>query len=159
MKKFILTLLFFVTMNVINAQDELNIAKRKISELKGKSKKIHGISINTYFLTDLNNDGVFEIIERENRIEKNAPGFLNVEIYPAFEFDKIYKYEKGEFIEKYSDFKNYLRMKKEHYKLWKTLIENPENLNNNSKDLIENNRKSFLKEIRELIQLIEKKMN
>ena len=154
-----LTLLFCVTMNIINAQEELNVAKGKISELKGKSKKIHGISLNTYFLTDLNNDGVFEIIERENKVENDAPGFLNVEISTAFEFDKIYKYEKGEFVEKYSDFKNYLSTRKEHYKLWKTLIEKPENLNNDSKKLVEHNRKSFLKEINELILLIEKKMN
>ncbi|SHM82854.1 hypothetical protein [Polaribacter sp. KT 15] len=159
MRRFIMTLLFFATINTINAQEELNVAKGKISELKVKSKKIHGISLNTYFLTDLNNDGIFEIIERENKVENDAPGFLNIEISSAFEFDKIYKYEKGKYVENYSGFKNYLSIRKEHYKLWRRLIEKPENLNRDSKNLIAQNKKSFLEEINEMILLIEKKMN
>ncbi|MEC3907848.1 hypothetical protein VOI54_12535 [Tamlana sp. 2201CG12-4] len=156
-KKYILYFLIFV-INLSFGQQNISVAKKTIDSLKYNSKRYHGVSINKYSIKDINKNGISEIIEKVNETEQDAVGFLNNEIYPAFEFHKIYKFENGKFTESYIGFESYLTERKKHYVRWKNLIENPESLNSDSRGLIAANKVDFLKEIDRLIKLIDGKM-
>ena len=151
-------ILFILIFNLTFGQQNLSIATEMIESLKKESNKKHGNSFNTYIITDINLDGVYEIIKRTNNVEQNFPGFLNLETYAAFVFDKIYMFEKGRYIENYTEFYSYLKERKNHYILWKKLIEKPLNLNSDSKKLILENKSFMLKEINRLIELTDKRI-
>ena len=134
-------------------------AAELVKSLKSKSKAHDGASLNEYLITDINHDGIYEVIERVNSVEQQSTGLLNIELAPAFSFDKIYTFESGEFKESYDGFNWYLTKKQEHYQLWKRLIENPENLSSDSQNLIKYNKELLTTEIDQLIELTKEKLN
>lgn len=158
MKTFFITLIYLLSLNAF-AQKPLSIAQKKVNELKAKSIKVHGASLNRYHIKDLNNDGVDEIIESINNIERKSPGFLNIQLYRAFEYVKIYTLKNGEYVESYTDFEDYLEEKQETYFTWKNYIRNPEKLSTESQDLIARNKPLFLKELNRLITYIDEKLD
>lgn len=68
-----------------------------IETLKAESPKDHGKPIDEYLISDLNQDGVYEVIERVNKFSRESPGFLNIEISPAFNYDRIYSLTNGSY--------------------------------------------------------------
>ena len=157
-KNIILLTALIISCSYVVAQEEAIAAANKVYELKSASTKFHNISTSIFLITDINKDGIFEVIERVNEIENQSLGLLNIEMYPAFLIDKIYKYTNGVYVENYADYREYLNMRKEHFKLWKKLIENPELLSDDSKSLIKFNKDLFLYEITRIIASINKKM-
>ena len=160
MKKiFICLTLTILLWNESFGQQEILKATELVKSLKSNSKAHDGASLNDYLITDINHDGIYEVIERVNRIEQQSTGLLNIELAPAFTFDKIYKFEDGEFAESYDGFSWYLTKRQEHYQLWKRLIENPESLSSDSQNLIKYNKELLTKEIDQLIELTKEKLN
>ena len=102
-------------------QQEILKATELVESLKSNSKSHDGASLNDYLITDINHDGIYEVIERVNSIEQQSTGLLNIELAPAFTFDKIYKFENGEFAESYDGFSWYLTKSQEHYQLWEKI--------------------------------------
>ena len=150
-KKLILALLLPL---LTYGQSDVDLAKKTIADLKKQSPTHDGLALNSYSIQDLNNDGVYEIIETLNRIEEEFTGFLNNELSPAFSFDKIYVLTDKKYIKSDSDLNNYLKNKIEHYELWKKLIQNPQVLTSDSQELIKANKDLFLTEIDRIIQSI-----
>ena len=91
-KNIILLTALIISCSYVVAQEEAIAAANKVNELKSASTKFHNISYSIFLITDINKDGVFEVIERVNEIENQSLGLLNLEMYPAFQMDKIYKY-------------------------------------------------------------------
>ena len=156
------TLTFFICIILAHSQSygqsEILRAEKFIQSLEENSVKYHGVSLNEYLILDIDRNGIYEIIERVNMIEQDAVGFLNSELSQAFNFDKIYKFENGEFIENYGDFNSYNDRRLDHYQFWKRLLNNPEILISDSQMLIKANKELFLQEIGRLIKLTEERM-
>ncbi|TYP98251.1 hypothetical protein C7447_103422 [Tenacibaculum adriaticum] len=140
-----------------SAQNDWKLIEKTISELKSESPNHEGAILNSYSIKDLDKDGIYEIIESNNRIESTAIGFLNIELSAAFDFDKIYVLNDKQYVESKSDIGFFLQNKISQYELWKRLILNPENLNSDSKILVNENRESFLKEINWILKNINEK--
>lgn len=127
--------------------DSLKTEKIKIS------KQYH-VSPNRYILTDLDNDSIIEIIEIINIIEDDIPGFLPIELSFAFDYHILYSFDNrlNKFVLKNtSDFEFYQKEREYFYKAWYNLISNPKDLNQNLKDLVNENKKYFLKELNKLL--------
>ncbi len=140
-----------------NGQNNFELIEKTILELKSESPYHEGAILNSYSIKDLDHDGIYEIIETSNRIESTAIGFLNIELSPAFDFDKIYVLYEKKYMKSESDIGYFLQSKISHYELWKRLISNPENLNSDSQKIIEENKESFLNEIDWILKNINKK--
>ena len=158
MKKKIIILILTINFSWnCSSQNDFQLIEKTITELKSKSPNHEGAILNSYSIRDLDKDGIYEIIESNNRIESNAIGFLNIELSTAFDFDKIYVLNEKQYVESKSDIGFFLQNKISQYELWKRLILNPENLNSDSKMLVEENQKSFLNEINWILKnIIEK---
>ncbi|GAA4281644.1 hypothetical protein [Gaetbulibacter aestuarii] len=158
MKKWILT--FILGINLIwtcFSQNNIQLIEKTISELKSNSPGHEGVLVNSYCIRDLDNDGIFEIIETSNRIEAAVMGLLNSEISGAFDYDKVYVLKGKQYVLATSDIGYYLRSKVPHYLLWKRLISDPENLSTDSQHLIKENKDSFLGEIDWILNQIKAK--
>jgi hypothetical protein len=121
---------------------------------KNKKTKQYHLSSNRYLLTDLDNDGIIEVIEIANKIEDDIPGFLPIELSFAFDYHILYSFNNrlNKFILKNtSDFKIYQKEREYFYKAWYSLISNPKDLNQNLKDLVNENKKYFLNELNKLL--------
>lgn len=140
------------------AQENLKQAKSLIEQLKKDSPEYHGIPLNRYLITDIDFDGIFEVVECVNRIENEWTGALNVEMAPAFDYENIFRFEAGSFTENYSNYKWYLNRRLVHYKLWKNLIVNPVSLTPDSERFIEDNKDHLLNEIERLITLTNERL-
>jgi hypothetical protein len=152
MKNILLIILAISCLSFIQDDKDIWTAGQElITRLKNKAPKHDGVSLRSYSYEDLNYDGAYEIIEKINNIEEVSTGFLNGELYPAFEFHKIYKFKDGKFTEATSGYSNYLYPRIIHYEFWKKQIQNPINLSNDSKSLIEHNKEKFLAELNRLI--------
>ncbi len=112
------------------------------------------IPLRTYEIRDLDHDGKFEVLEHISAYE-DAPGFLNVEISPAFEWINIYSEKNGRFVDEAREFPSFLNEREEHYDFWLRVIEHPEVLDQDSQKLIENNKKEFREVISGYLQKIE----
>lgn len=152
----------FLLLVLISSAGYCQIDKNKAFEfieyLKDKSVKFEGESINEYLISDINYDGVYEVVERFNKLESEAIGFMNIELNPAFSFDNIFTIMDGRYIESYDNFSWYLTKRLEFYKLWKRIINNPVNLENDSKQLIEANNELLNNELDRLIELTSQKI-
>lgn len=156
MKKVILVLVVFVCCSFQTDNKVWIAGEELIKTLKAAAPKVEGEGIREYLYQDLNFDNKYEVIEKVNKIEEDAPGFLNVELYPAFELHRIFTYSGGKFQRDYSKFTNYLDSRIEFYRFWKKQIQNPVNLSKDSKELIQANKAMFIKELDRLIELTEK---
>ena len=58
-----------------SSQNDWKLIEKTILELKSKSPNHEGVVLNSYSIKDVNNDGVYEIIETSNRIDSTAIGF------------------------------------------------------------------------------------
>jgi len=140
------------------SQNHTDAAVSFVISLKAEAPSYHGIPLNEYFISDLDHDGTFEVIERLNRIRTAYVGFLNVELDAAFTYDKIYILKGNEYVESDWDIARFLELQLSHYSIWKKNILNPMNLSDDSKNLINENKESFLNEIDFIIQHIEEKI-
>ena len=146
------TLLFILLAFTIKAYNqEIKKQDDAITFLNCKQKEK---TSSLFFLRDLNNDNILEVVEITNQIEIESPGFLPIELSPAFDLHLIYTFDKK--YNKYvlcttSNFKIYLKEREYFYKAWYNLISNPKNLNQNLKDLVNENKKYFLKELNKLL--------
>lgn len=156
MKKVILVLVVFVCCSFQTDNKVWMAGEELIKTLKAAAPKVEGEAIREYLYQDLNFDNKYEVIEKVNKLEEDAPGFLNVELYPAFELHRIFTYSGGKFQRDYSKFTNYLDSRIEFYRFWKKQIQNPVNLSKDSKELIQANKAMFIKELDRLIELTEK---
>ena len=132
---------------IVYGKNNFELIEKTISQLKSNSPNHEGAILNSYTIKDLDNDGIYEIIETSNRKESTFFGFLNVEISPAFDFYKIYVLDEDNYRLSESDIGWFLQKKVFHYQLWRQLILSPENLSLDSKELIKKNKESFLNEI------------
>ncbi|MBZ9652239.1 hypothetical protein [Psychroflexus montanilacus] len=149
------SILFLISFfNQVNGQTP----EEFIDKLKAESASYHDIPLNRYYLSDLDRDGDYEIIERTNRIESAYAGFLNTELNQAFSYDKIYVLKDNEYIQSDKDLGRHLELQLSHYELWRKNILNPVNLTQDSKHLIEENREDFLKEIDFIINQIKEQI-
>ncbi|MBD1397205.1 hypothetical protein H9Q13_08520 [Pontibacter sp. JH31] len=157
MNKVILVLVVIACSSFVQTDSKLWLAGEElIKTLKAAAPKVEGEAIREYLYQDLNFDNKYEVIEKVNKIEEDAPGFLNVELYPAFELQRVFTYSGGKFHRDYSKFTNYLDSRVEFYRFWKKQIQNPVNLSTDSKELIKANKAMFIKELDRLIELTEK---
>lgn len=103
----------------------------------------HGFLDRRYHLSDLNQDGIMEVLEiipyYEGKVE-----FMNGELDPAFEWITIYHYQGGDYREATAWFPSFLTKRRIGYEFWRRLINNPVNLTPDSRDLIRANRDEFL---------------
>ena len=140
-------------------QSRVSEAIKFIETLKAESPKDHGKPIDEYLITDINKDGVYEVIERVNIFSRESPGFLNVEISPAFNYDRIYSFTDGSFQENYKSYYGYQMERLEFYNHWLKMIENPDYLTSDSKQVVNHNKETFVNELNSLISRTEKNMN
>lgn len=144
----------------LSVNDYRNIEqKRFINQLENLSPQHDGVPIRNYIVKDLDSDGVEEIIEVINTIEEEAPGLLNSQLLPAFEFHKVYKFHKADFIEDYSGLDSFLKVRIEHYDNWIYKIENPNILSDDSKSLIHHNHDKFKSMLIELKEKVEQNIS
>lgn len=153
----ILTCFLFLYLNNAYAQN-LEEAGKFITILSKQSHINHGIPLNSYIITDLNLDGLYEVIEITNEIENESPGFLNVELVEAFNNESVFSFKNGEFKECYEGFDEYLMRRLSHYEFWKELILNPSALSQDSKNIIKANSTYFQEKIDHLIQLTQSRI-
>lgn len=154
MKRIVLAFSIFILSSFTQTDNKFWIAGEElIKTLRAQSPKFDGADLRDYSYQDLNFDGKYEIIEKQNKIEESATGFLNVELYPAFELHRIFTYSGGKFQKDYSKFQWYLEKRIVFYKFWKKQLQNPINLSSDSQELIKANKAMFLKEIDRLINL------
>lgn len=149
MRKILLFILLSFTIKAYN--QEIKKQDDAITFLNYKQKEK---TSSLFFLRDLNNDNILEVVEITNQIEIESPGFLPIELSPAFDLHLIYTFDKK--YNKYvlcttSNFKIYLKEREYFYKAWYNLISNPKALNQNLKDLINENKKYFLNELNKLL--------
>ena len=133
-------------------------AEEFIDRLKDESAHYDGIPLNSYFLSDLDRDGVYEIIERTNRIESAYVGLLNTELDGAFTYDKIYVLRDNKYVLSNKDIGRYLELQLSYYELWRRIILNPVNLTEDSKALIKEHKEEFIDEIDFIINEIKRKI-
>lgn len=151
----LLSLMFNCTFSI--GQNNIIVATKFIDSLKRVSPKgLHGLSQNKYFITDLNNDDIYEIIERKNRIELESPGFLPTNISSAFDYDIVYSFNKGTFSRENKKFIHYFYSKKSHYEFWLKLIEINRTNESENFEIIRVNNNYFQKELNRLIKLTDK---
>ena len=158
MMRSLLYLLIFCSITSCSNEINDNAAQEFIKTLEAKSAQYHEIPLNRYFMVDLNRNGSVEIIERTNRIESAYVGLLNIEISSAFNYDKIYIIEEGQYVLSDKDIGQHLELQVSQLKLWRKLVQNPINLNDDSKQLIKANEKEFLEEIDFIINEYEKRI-
>lgn len=158
MKRNLLTILAVLILIYSHVNVHGQTAEVFIDQLKAYSPSYHDIPLNTYFLSDLDRDGEYEVIERTNRIESAYVGLLNTELDKAFTFDIIYVLRDNEYVRSAKDVGRHLELQLSHYELWRKNILNPVNLNRDSKALIEQNEKDFLREIDFIIDHIKEKI-
>ncbi|MCI0370013.1 MAG: hypothetical protein L0214_01200 [candidate division NC10 bacterium] len=103
----------------------------------------HGFLERRYHLSDLNQDGIMEVLEiipyYEGRLE-----FMNAELGPAFEWINIYQYQDRDYREATVQYPFFLTKRRIGYEFWLRLIDNPVNLTPDSRGVIRANRDEFL---------------
>jgi hypothetical protein len=125
-----------------------------VSTLEKRSPTNDGAPLRTYCIRNIDHDGKFEVLECVSAYE-NAPGFLNVEVAPAFEWITIYREQDGRFVEATKDFPQFLAERKEHYKFWFRVLDHPDAMSQDSQALIEKNKEEFRKVILGYMQRLE----
>jgi len=138
--------------------NHLSHAYQFIQELEKKAPSHDGVSLRRYSLQDINHDGCMEVLESISPIEEKAVGLLNVEIYPATEWINIYSYKNGKYTEATKEHQWFLQKRKQHYKLWLRLLDNPGVLNEDSRGLLkhEENQKALVTLLKDYITRINK---
>ena len=103
----------------------------------------HGFLERRYHLSDMNHDGIMEVLETiphyEGRLE-----FMNAELGPAFEWINIYQYQDGDYREATAQYPLFLTQRRMGYEFWRRLIDNPANLTQDSRGVIRANRDEFI---------------
>jgi len=118
-----------------------------IAELKDKSPEHDGVPLRAYRTEDVNHDGDLEVLEMINPIEESAIGFLNVELYPAFEWINVYKKKANNYLMATEDFPNFLKNRKSFYLSWLKRLENPSGLGLDSQSLLKHNASDFKRKL------------
>ena len=141
----ILCLLIFFAINASAKMKtkDLSMAATLIEKLSAKSPVHDGVPLRNYAMRDINNDGVPEVLETVNFTEENTVGLLNIEMAPAFEWITIYKLEKGQYVERTKEFSWFLQKRRSFYQMWLSLLERPDALSSDSKQLILKNKAVF----------------
>lgn len=122
-----------------------------IAELKARSPEHDGVPLRTYRTEDLNHDGELEVLESVNPIEESATGFLNVELYPAFEWINVYKRKANNYVVATEEFPNFLKNRKSFYLSWLKRLENPSGLGLDSQSLVKDNADDFKRTLNDYI--------
>jgi len=134
-----------------------------INELRGKSPEHDGALLRTYRIEDLDHDGEPEVLESVNSIEENATGFLNAELYPAFEWINVYKRKDNSYILATEKFPNFLKDRKSFYQTWLKRLKNISRLDSDSQSLVKHNAEDFNRTLNDYIgrinQLLHKDNN
>jgi hypothetical protein len=147
---------FVVTISIAGAlfaaptESSVIAAAKAIKQLSKSSPEHDGVPLRRYRIEDIDGDGQAEVIEVVSAFE-SAPGFLNVELTPAFDWFKIYKLEKSGFREATKSFPHFLAERKEFHEHWLRLVLEPSALSEDSKALVGANRTSFEKTLRDYI--------
>ncbi|MBI5115246.1 hypothetical protein HZA56_02130 [Candidatus Poribacteria bacterium] len=131
-----------------------DLATEFVSTLEMHSPTHDDVPLRTYCIRDLDHNGRFEVLERISAYE-NAPGFLNVEVAPAFDWINIYRERNGAFVEATKDFPSFLAERKEHYEFWLRILGCPEVLSQDSQALIEKNKEEFREVISSYLHRLE----
>jgi len=125
-----------------------------VAELKGKSPEHDGLPLRTYRTEDLNHDGELEVLEWVNPIEEGATGFLNVELYPAFEWVNVYKKKGNNYLLATEEFPTFLKNRQSFYRSWLKRLENPCGLSLDSQSLMKDNADDFRRRLNDYISRI-----
>ena len=135
------------------------VAENSASEfgkiLLNKGPQFHNVPLRKVEYRDLNNDGQPEILLHINRIEENAIGFLNSEIYNAFVWIEIYSKHNRKYSLNTHKYKEFVKERIAFYNHWLQAFENPINLENDSKNLIKSNYTLFKKTLTSYINELE----
>ena len=134
-------------------------AAKFIGEISKESPTFDEIPLREYEIKDVDHDGGYEVVEIINPIEENSPGFLNIDIAPAFEWINIYRYQNNNFEMATGDFNWFLTLRKSYYQFWLRLFNNSEALDSDSLNLLKSNRKLFEETIKGYIKKIEMLLN
>jgi len=95
-----------------------------IADLKYKSPTHDGAPLRSFRVEDVNGDAQPEVLEAINSIEEESTGFLNVELYPAFEWINVYQKKGDSFVLGTEEFPEFLRNRKAFYLSWLERFEN-----------------------------------
>lgn len=114
----------------------------------------HGLLDRSYTFQDLDQDGVFEVLEAVPHFEGNLE-FVNVELAPALEWVAVFRYQEGSYREATRQFESFLRSRRTHYELWLRLVQSGDALSSDSQRLVRANRGEFVSIIEGYIRRID----
>ena len=147
-----LTSLLQCQKNFAQNNNSLLLAESFILSLKEKAK-LNNQATNQYIITDIDNDGEYEIIVKINNIENLSPGFLPIELSDAFEYHEIYNCVDNSYKVSKQNFRFYHQMRNFTHKTWLFRLQNTEGLSQNLKLIIKSNTELLIKELNRLIDL------
>ena len=123
-----------------------------IAQLSKRAPTHDGVSLREYKTDDLDKDGVPEVLEIVNPIEEKNPGFLNVELSPAFEWINVFKKIGGQYVNASDKFPSFLRTRQEFYMAWLDKFKDTSSLSADSQNLVKTNRKEFVYTLEDYVQ-------
>lgn len=124
------------------SSDLASLAAAFARQLTVQSPVHDGVPLRVYVLRDLDNDGLFEVLEYVSAFE-NTPGFMNVELNGAFEWVNIYVLDKGGYHMRTGSFRWFLTERHEHYQFWLRVLESPAALTADGRALVKANAAKF----------------
>lgn len=124
------------------SSDSASLAAAFARQLAAQSPVHDGVPLRAYVLRDLDNDGLFEVLEYVSAFE-STPGFMNVELNGAFEWVNIYVLDKGGYRMRTGSFRRFLTERREHYQFWLRVLESPAALTADSRTLVKANAAKF----------------
>lgn len=125
------------------------------ASLKNAGPSFHGEPLRETKLTDLDGDGVEEVLLHLNRIEESSIGLLNTELFDTFTWIDIYKLKNGSYELATKEFPNYLKHREVFYRNWIMKIKKTENFSRDSSSVIEANHEHFIAILNEYLSRIE----
>ena len=120
-------------------------------KLLNAGPKVHGMSLRDIKYYDIDGDGSNEILLHINKIEENSVGFLNIELYDAFVWIDVYSLMNGKYTKSTYKYKSFVKNRIAFYEKWLLKLNNPSDLENDSKNLIKYNKTTFKKTLEEHI--------
>ena len=125
------------------------------NSLKSAGPSFHGVPLRETKFTDLNDDGIDEVLLHINSVEEASIGFLNTELFDAFVWIDIYKLKNGSYELVTKDFPEYLKQREIIYREWIMRLNTPETLSDDSSTTIKANYEYFIGVLNEYISRIE----
>src|SRR4030067_756529 len=144
--RFLLPVMLVATASLVAGQDRSPSsaeAAAAFARERAPPAPVHeDVPLRTYAVRDLDRDGRYEVLETVSAFE-SAPGFLNVEIGPAFEWVHVYRCKDGKFTEDTRSFRWFLLERKAHYEFWRRGLDGPPVLSPDSRSLVGGHRGAF----------------